>query len=804
MIRRYALGAPWAACMILTMWALHFGAPHGALALRASRGVGQWQLLSAGLTTGSVRGLLLASAAVAALIVPAERILGTARAIAVAAAAHLASVALGMGVARVLAAQGFHRWGGDLLHASLLSPVSWLCGTAAFASTAMPLLWRRRIGVWLVALCATLVLFSGSLADVVAASSTALGLAAGAVAHGRTRRHLGSVREVRVLVGTLLAAVACGPVVASANPGSASPLAAVGSLAWLPARAGYEAALACRGSHGILGGLGGHACREAVAAAQQAGVGPSLANLVPLAVQAVIVAGLFKGRRLAWWLALVSQAAAICTLGAQMWVLHREAPHAASPMNLAAVCLPWLCGLAVLLATRRHFRVSVSARRARRFGVAMAGALAGTSALWLAASALLRLPLSAQWALLPLRYLPPALAPFFPPGLAVGRPAAWLLHEWVGAAFGFFAAIALYRLLMSVPDEGNARDRERARGLLTHGDHLQAMTLWEGNRYWFGRREGREGREGYVAYRVHRGVAVTVGEPVGGPGLAAGFEAFAASRGWTVAWYSVGADFAHALPDHQRIHVAEEAVLPTERAEFRGKRFQNVRTARNRAAKEGIEAYWTTWEEAGMGLRQRIAELSEEWLAGKELPEMGFTLGTLAELSAPGTRLLVAEDAEGRLHAVTSWLPVYERGELVGLTLDFLRRDAAGFKSAVELLISQALIDAAGQGLGWISLSGAPLARTTPAEGLVDQALDRVGSSMEPFYGFRSLAASKHKFHPEYHPWYVLCRDELALPSVALAVSQCYLPQLRAAQAARLLRMWLSAALVRGGQGGSS
>ena len=30
----------------------------------------------------------------------------------------------------------------------------------------------------------------------------------------------------------------------------------------------------------------------------------------------------------------------------------------------------------------------------------------------------------------------------------------------------------------------------------------------------------------------------------------------------------------------------------------------------------------------------------------------------------------------------------------------------------------QRLIDAAGQGLGWISLSGAPLARTTPAEGL--------------------------------------------------------------------------------------
>ena len=43
--------------------------------------------------------------------------------------------------------------------------------------------------------------------------------------------------------------------------------------------------------------------------------------------------------------------------------------------------------------------------------------------------------------------------------------------------------------------------------------------------------------------------------------------------------------------------------------------------------------------------RSRSAELSEEWLAAKGLPEMGFTLGGLDELDDDAVRCLVAVDA---------------------------------------------------------------------------------------------------------------------------------------------------------------
>ena len=64
---------------------------------------------------------------------------------------------------------------------------------------------------------------------------------------------------------------------------------------------------------------------------------------------------------------------------------------------------------------------------------------------------------------------------------------------------------------------------------------------------------------------------------------------------------------------------------------------------------------------------------------------------------------------------------------------------------------------------------------------------------MEPLYGFRTLAASKRKFQPTEHAWYLAYDDELALPAIAAAVVHAYVPSLSAADAARAVRAWLAA-----------
>ena len=78
---------------------------------------------------------------------------------------------------------------------------------------------------------------------------------------------------------------------------------------------------------------------------------------------------------------------------------------------------------------------------------------------------------------------------------------------------------------------------------------------------------------------------------------------------------------------------------------------------------------------AGPAVHQgQIEAISEEWVSDKSLPEMGFTLGGINELDDDNVRCLIAIDGDRTIHGVTSWMPSYRHGAVVGWTLDFMRR----------------------------------------------------------------------------------------------------------------------------------
>ncbi|WP_288832516.1 bifunctional lysylphosphatidylglycerol flippase/synthetase MprF [uncultured Corynebacterium sp.] len=744
-----------------------------------------WHIASSGLTSGHPVGLLFSSLAWAAFAVPAEVSLGSRRFLVAAAASQAVAVPAGLVAATFIEHAGFNQWGTDLANETFLSPVAWIFGPAAVATAGMGVLWRRRLRLVMLALTGTLVLYSGALSDVVALSAVLLGWAAGSLISADTGPawHM-SLRESRVMVATLVAAVSTGPVLTALNPAAEGPFAGVSKLMWEPALASHQVAHRCRD-------VASTACQEAIAINQQNGVGPFLLNLVPLALMLVIALGLARGRRLAWLLAVAATVGSLVGIAAQVGGVGGDAM---TNVNVVLVELPWLGVLAVLAATRRRFAVGSEWRPAVARVLA---ALATTAAVWTAGAMSLRhgflTPTTPGSVLaeLPIRYLPPAVAVLMPHYLVPRTAAAWALYEWVGIVFWAVALYLLFRVLSSPPSAAAEQDRARARAMLERGtgDHLAWMGLWDGNRYFF------HGEDGYVAYRVSRNVAVTVGGPVWCGAVTRGevadaFEDFAAEQGWRAAWYSVDQDFAR--PGRRGVHVAEESLMYTDNLEFKGKKFQNIRTARNRAAKEGVRAVWTSWAECDVETRDKIIALSEEWVADKALPEMGFTLGGVEELADPGTRLLIALDEAGHLHGVTSWLPVYEDGRLVGYTLDFMRRDAGGFRPVIEFLLAEAAVVAGGEGLEWVSLSGAPLARTDTPTSLVEVLLDKTGATIEPLYGFRSLAASKYKFHPAHRGWYLLYDDEMALPSIALAVVDCYLPDMRRSDVVTVAREFFS------------
>jgi lysylphosphatidylglycerol synthetase-like protein (DUF2156 family) len=238
------------------------------------------------------------------------------------------------------------------------------------------------------------------------------------------------------------------------------------------------------------------------------------------------------------------------------------------------------------------------------------------------------------------------------------------------------------------------------------------------------------------------------------------------------------------------VQVAEETVVALGGLAFSGRKWQDVRTALNRAGRAGITAEWLAWRDAPLAVTDQIRAISEEWVADKGLPEMGFTLGGLDELTDDEVRLLVAVDGDRTVHGVTSWLPVRRDGVTVGWTLDFMRRRGEGFRGVMEFLIASAALHAQDEGAEFLSLSGAPLARLDrgePADAL-QRLLDVAGRSLEPVYGFRSLLAFKAKFQPEYRPLYLAYPDPTALPRIGTAIGRAYLPDVGPRQFGRLVR----------------
>ena len=234
------------------------------------------------------------------------------------------------------------------------------------------------------------------------------------------------------------------------------------------------------------------------------------------------------------------------------------------------------------------------------------------------------------------------------------------------------------------------------------------------------------------------------------------------------------------------MQIAEDTIIDLPGLAFKGKKWQDVRSALNKAKRESITFRLVELAGEPFAVLAQVRAISEQWVGDKGLPEMGFTLGGVDEALDPAVKVGLAIDTTGSVHGVTSWLPVYAGdGRVRGWTLDVMRRRDDGFRPVMEFMIASACLALRAEGAEFVSLSGAPLARSgQPGEVLdrTDRLLDKLGASLEPFYGFRSLHAFKAKFNPRHEPIHLAFRDEADLPRIGIALTRAYLPDATPAQ----------------------
>ena len=760
-----------------------------------------WTLLVSAFFAASWLVFILSLLAIAVGVGIAERTVGSWRAVAIfLLGSVVSSVVLAALVALGTASNDV--WLGFLGGNYVVGAFGGAAAALGAATASLNNLWRHRIRTWLVAFAIMFAFYVGTAETLQFLSGAVFGILAGRLFGTGRRLHTGklfarpSLREARFLLATVVGVFAIGPLVSQVTASFAvGPLSTV-ELLMLQGRPDAnelremcDTDAACMNLQSIVG---------------VSSFGAVVLSIIPLLLLLMCSEGLRRGRRLALWTAVVINAlVAVVVLLVFVQFLVSAQMQAGNVDKgflviyiLPAAVVP--AGIAVLLfAHRGKFRVTPGIQAAKKLlrstvwvTVVVAALYVGV---WFLEGNLGRLNIGDLLAQLVHILIP------FPLPFVVRLPQGFLtvlVYGFGGAAVWLVFGVLAYRnlRLYSAETAQSADGGAKVRELLQDGGgSLSWMALWENNSYWY----SVDGKNA-VAYQVHNGVALTVSGPFGvadGQRPAArDFVAHCVEQGLIPCFYSATDQVGEALEGlhFEALEVAEETLLNIEAMTFKGKEWQNVRTALNRARKLGIRDGWYAYSAMPPGIRAQLAEISEEWVSDKSLPEMGFTLGGLDELKDDHVLCCVAVDDDGLVHGVTSWLPVYTDREISGWTLDFMRRRTDGFKGVMEFLIASAVTHFK-QEVPMISLSGSPLANAGDAapeadQSVVEKVLGMLGNALEPMYGFRSLAAFKSRFQPEHRTLYMFYQDPLALPAIGLAITSAYLPGLSARQSAGFLR----------------
>ncbi len=746
-----------------------------------------WTPLTAGLWASGLSSYLAVTAAGLLILAPAERRLGAKRTFTTLLVSQAAGLLLAAATIK-LAELAHESWLKTLSGETAVGALPGVLGVGFALSCTLPTIWRRRLLLLLTAAITISVMYIGHLEQMELACGAAGGLLAVAMRYDWAWPWAGlraSQREIRMLIGMLVALPALGAMLTALIHSANGPMS-LSSLLATPGSGSQDLAAGCSRA-----GLAA-ACRDTPGMLMQAG--PALLLLL-------CGYGLRRGRRMAWWLALVFN---VALLAVSIWAAHavysrgvrlgsldtRALLSARETMLLAVVTL------IVLLLTRTHFDQTADRWAVRKLTATLAAALGVSFGAFLLLGHLLRghaspLPeFGVPARQLPVRFVAYVLfsTRFLPAHLA-GR----LAYVWVFLALWIviLAALTAFFLHTGTYPEADAADRARAI-LARGGSTLSYMSTWRGNEHWI----SSDGRAA-IAYRAIAGVALTVGGPYGDPAALDSaiteFARFCEYRGLQPCLYGVTAQ-ARAVTQRlgwQSVQIAEDTMVPLPDLQLAGKKWQNVRNAMNKAAREGVTAEWWSYPEMPPDLAEQLHQISAKWVADKGLPEMNFMLGGLDELNDPNVRCLLAVGSDRRLHAITSWLPVYADGHPVGWTLDFMRRNTGPgtFHGTMEFLIATAALTFRDEGARFVSLAGAPLARLDRGEQpcAEQRLLDRLASTMEPMYGFKSLLQFKAKFQPVYQPLYLAYPDPASLGAIAAAISHAYLPHLTSPRGIRLV-----------------
>ncbi|MDH5671070.1 MAG: phosphatidylglycerol lysyltransferase domain-containing protein [Myxococcales bacterium] len=269
--------------------------------------------------------------------------------------------------------------------------------------------------------------------------------------------------------------------------------------------------------------------------------------------------------------------------------------------------------------------------------------------------------------------------------------------------------------------------------------------------------QGFRGAQGTVLYGRIRTLfglrTVAIGDPLCAPSdRTALLERFLCAEPGA-AFFQIGAATARALRrlGHRIAHFGVETRLPLQRWSASGRRKQNLRTALNRARREGIEIVERRCEEVGV---ERLERLSRAWMARKTLTrrEIAFFARPIVYADEPGVRKFFALQG-GQVRALVFFDPLHRDGQLHGYAANILRQDPAATPGLCDAIVLHAAQLFRSEGLERLDLGMSPFRPARAEPGAPRSAADAIVQAnwklLNGLFNHRGIAFHKARWGGE-------------------------------------------------------
>lgn len=276
--------------------------------------------------------------------------------------------------------------------------------------------------------------------------------------------------------------------------------------------------------------------------------------------------------------------------------------------------------------------------------------------------------------------------------------------------------------------------------------------------------------EGLISYKVSNRVAVAIGNPCGDISISEITEKWikhVLEYDWIPAAYQADGEFLEILKSFgfNIVPVGVEALVKLSDFTLAGKAMQSLRTAKNKADREGwyIRKYtYQDWE--------KVKKLDTKWLNIHGKSENTFAMGKSSPKYLAETNTMLLLDKEDNLLAYVNNI------ELAGVnarSIDLMRRDPDSPQGVMDQLILNQILTAKDSNLEFYDLGFSPLAKIDESisdNKVVVKLFKLIFEKQRKYYDFQGLYNFKSKFVPKWKTSYLVFPNRIKLPNVLLAL----------------------------------